>query len=160
MSAYFVIEPGALRRAKVPFVEHASGRLLQQTQVLVRELERTKHPIPRAEIARILRPFLASPTPAVFVAASAMLGALGRGIMMGQRLDEQRERILENALEHIEGSSSAGAILKGSLEHGARDRKASARIHALSCLVGAYEELEARAQLERDALRRKLGLAR
>ena len=159
MSAYFHIETGALRRVIAPFAERASRRLLGQLEVFMRECKRADVPVPFESIATSLQPFVQAQTPATFLFASASLGAIGRALLMDSTLDVQRQRLLREALQRVENTASAGSQLRGALAQGTRDRKASARIHALACLVGAYEELEARAQLERDTLRKKLGMA-
>jgi hypothetical protein len=159
MSVHFAVEEGALRAVLPPFVEHASRRLLLQVDLFVRALTRAQVPVPYSTIADALRPFIHTQNPATFLAASAKLGATGRSLMMDAALDTQRQRLLREALQRVERTASAGAQLRGALAQGTRDKKAYARIHALACLVGAYEELEARAQLERDTLRKKLGIA-
>ena len=105
-----------------------------------------------------LLPFLARPSPASYVASMRGLRKLTREATVdGARL-EHRQRQRGLALELLRDTGPSGAILAEALVHGPLDARAADRVSALACLLGAYEELEARAQLERDEWRRRLGL--
>lgn len=126
-------------------------------QRLIAEVART--PIPSEEaIANALQPFVAQPGPASFLAAVRALRKARRDERVSDALTEHRRRERERAIERLRETGATGERLAGLIAASTQDRKSAARVHALACLIGAYEELEARAQRERDEWRKKIGL--
>lgn len=107
-----------------------------------------------------IAPFVARPAPSTYVESLRALRQARRAMKLDGPLQEHRRRERERALSLLRSVGESGDRLAATLGRGAPDKKAAARVHALACLLGSYEELEARSQLERDVLRKRLGLDR
>jgi hypothetical protein len=110
------------------------------------------------DVSAAVETFIANPNPAVYVGAVRELRKLYKQAQVGDALSAHRRKERERALELLRETGASGLRLASRVSLGDCDPKAADRVRALACLLGAYEELEARAQWERDALRRKLGL--
>jgi hypothetical protein len=127
-------------------------------QALVRECERGDLEPETVRLA--VAPFVARPAASTYVEAVRALRQARRAAKVDKVLAEHRRRERERAIGLLRSVGASGDRLAATLGRGAPDRRAAARVHALACLLGAYEELEARSQLERDAWRKRLGFDR
>ena len=110
------------------------------------------------DVSAAVETFIAKPTAAVYVGAVRSLRKLYKHAQIGDALSAHRRSERERALELLRETGASGFRLASSVSQGDCDPKAADRVRALACLLGAYEELESRAQWERDEWRRKLGL--
>ncbi len=111
------------------------------------------------DVSAAVETFIATPNAAVYVGAVRELRRLHKQAQVGDALSAHRRQERERALQLLRETGASGLRLASRVSLGGDcDPKAADRVRALACLLGAYEELEARAQWERDALRRKLGM--